>query len=243
VVIEVEGLRKYFEIESPLYKQLVFWVNGKRQICALKDISFCIDAGQVVGIVGPNGAGKTTLLRILADLLEPDSGKVKLCEKQLNRNNHELRRLVGYVPSDERSFFWRLSGKDNLEFFGRLYGLYAKEAKKRTSRLLSLFDFEKHAKRLFRDYSAGMRKKVAIMRALLHRPRLLLLDEVTNSLDPDSAMCIRFLVREYVNYLRGCAALWSTHRLQETTEICDRIIMIKEGRIHYDGTTNSFISE
>ena len=158
----------------------------------------------------------------------------------LGKNNFRIRSQIGYVSSDERSFFWRLTGRENLEFFARLYGLSAGHAKRRTAVLLKQFDFENKADQLFRDYSAGMRKKVSVMRALLHEPSLLLLDEVTNSLDPGSARMVKEMVRGYVSGQKGCAAVWSTHRLEEISQICDKAVMIDSGRIISGGLVEDY---
>jgi len=243
VIVEVRDLKKHFSVERPLISQFVNPFGKSEQVFALNGLSFRIEAGEVVGLVGPNGAGKTTLLRILADLLEPSGGTVKLCGKDVGKAGFRLRALVGYVPGNERSFFWRLSCRDNLRFFGRLYGLAGREIERRIEELLEMFGFEGEAGRLFRDYSAGMRKKVGVMRSLLHRPEILLLDEVTNSLDPGSSKAVIELVRDYVSRGEGRAALWSTHRLEETAGFCDRIIAIEEGVICYDGSSAGFCGD
>ena len=200
-------------MDRPLHKQILQPFGKRQRVKALDSVSFCIDAGQILGVVGPNGAGKTTLLRILADILEPDEGIVEIWGQVVGKSGHRIRRTIGYVSSDERSFFWRLTARENMEFFARLYGLSASQAKNRTAQLLKQFDFKNKADRLFRDYSAGMRKKVSVMRALLHEPSLLLLDEVTNSLDPDSVRMVKDTICRYVSGREGCAAVWSTHRL------------------------------
>jgi len=239
-VIEVRDVTKYFFVERPFYKQLLNPFGARERICALSGVSFGIEAGEILGVVGPNGAGKTTLLRILADLLEADAGSITLCGQRLRNGNSYLRSKIGYVPSDERSFFWRLTGRENLDFFGRLYGLSGKEVRRRTCEILREFGFEKRAGELFRDYSSGMRKKVAVMRALLHRPSVVLLDEITNGLDLRSAKMVKNMVREYVRRRGGCAAVWSTHRLEEIAEVCDRVIMIEDGSISFSGFSRDF---
>ena len=191
-------------------------------------------------MVGPNGAGKTTLLRILADILEADGGTVSICGQMLDKNSFRIRSKIGYVSSDERSFFWRLTGKENIEFFARLYNLSAGQAKRRSAQLIKQFGFEDKAGQLFRDYSAGMKKKVAVMRALLHEPSLLLLDEATNSLDPSSAKMVKEMVRKYVSEQKSRAAVWSTHRLEEISQICDKVVMIDSGRIISGGLVDDF---
>jgi ABC-2 type transport system ATP-binding protein len=240
MVLEAVNLKKTYLRDLPLYKQIFLPFSKRQKVKALDSVSISIEAGQVLGVVGPNGAGKTTLLRILADVLEADGGKVSICGYVLGKNGFSIRGRIGYVSSDERSFFWRLTGRENLEFFARLYGLSAGHAKKRTAELMKQFGFENKADQLFRDYSAGMRKKVSVMRALLHEPSLLLLDEVTNSLDPSSAKMVKEMVRRYVSEQKGCAAIWSTHRLEEISQICDKVVMIDSGRIISGGLTEDF---
>lgn len=236
-IVEVQNLEKYFVTERPLHKQLIAPFAVKKRICALKEITFSIKAGEILGVVGPNGAGKTTLLRVLANLLEADNGWVKLCGQKLNSERH-LRGNIGYVPSDERSFFWRLTGKQNLQFFGRLYGLPRPETHHRIKELLKLFALEDKATQLFRDYSTGTRKKFALIRALAHRPRIVLLDEVTNSLDVPSTQSVKSLVREYISSQSGCAGVWSTHRLEEIIEVCDKLLVINKGCVSFFGSVS-----
>jgi len=240
LAVEVLNLKKTFNIERPVYKQILSPFGNSKKLTAIDSASFNICSGEILGVVGPNGAGKTTLLRMLADILLPDSGSIRLCGNTVTRHGYELRRHVGYVSSDERSFFWRLTGKENLEFFASLYGLNPRQATARTASLLEQFDFIGKANRLFRDYSAGMRKKVSVMRAFIHNPSLLLLDEVTNSLDPNSAKMVMEMVRQYVSEHENSAAIWSTHRLEEISLICDRVMMIESGKIVTEGLARNY---
>jgi len=239
-VVEIRNVTKKFFVTKPFYKRMLNPFGVRKKIFALKDVSFGIEAGQILGVVGPNGAGKTTLIKILADVLEADSGRIMLCGRELHKYNRCLRSRIGYVSSDERSFFWRLTGRQNLEFFGRLYGLSAKETLGRVPQILEEFNFEKRADQLFRDYSTGMRKKIAVMRALLHQPQIVLLDEVTNSLDPASAGMVKTFIRKYVSGQAYCASIWSTHRLEEIAEVCDKVIIIENGKVCFYGCIDSF---
>jgi ABC-2 type transport system ATP-binding protein len=238
VIAEAQGIEKYFVLDRPLYEQVFAPFAAKKMICALKGVSFKVKPGEIVGVVGPNGAGKTTLLRILADLLEPDSGWVALCGQRLTKKKCHLRSKIGYVSSDERSFFWRLTGRQNLEFFARLYEVSGLEAPKRIRAMLDMFALWEKADQLFRDYSTGIRKKFALARALIHQPKILLLDEVTNSLDSSSAQSVKSLVREYVSSRDGCGGVWSTHRFEEIVEICDKVLVINEGRVQFFGSVS-----
>lgn len=240
MILEMQNINKAFYLSLPLYQRLFRPFDKGKKIQALKCVNISIQDGEILGVVGPNGAGKTTLLRILADLLEPDGGTVSICGQVLSKKGYQIRSRIGYVSSDERSFFWRLTGRENLKFFARLYGLSGRQVKKRTAVFLDQFEFGSKADQLFRDYSAGTRKKISVIRALLHKPALLLLDEATNSLDPGSAKMVRSMVRRYVSD-KGCrAAVWSTHRLEEISQICDRVVMIDSGRIISGGFTEDF---
>jgi len=241
-VLEAYNLKKTYFRDRCLYKQILLPFGRGEKIHALDSVSICIESGQILGLVGPNGAGKTTLLRILADLLEPDGGTIRICGQMPSEKGYQIRGRIGYISSDERSFFWRLTGRENLEFFARLYGLSCIQAKTRTAMLIEEFGFKNKSDHLFRDYSAGMRKKVSVMRALLHEPQLLLLDEVTNSLDPGSVKMVKDMVRRYVSDKKDCAAIWSTHRLEEISQICDKVVMIDSGRIVSDGLVEDFTS-
>ena len=216
VLLQVEDLRKSYAIKS------LNPFAGKRRIGVLNGMSFSVLAGEVKGVVGKNGAGKTTLLRIVADLLKADSGRVVLGGKgKIDRGN------IGYVSSDERSFFWRLSGWDNLIFFAKLYGLDGKASRRRVDELLERFGLEKKSRELFGDYSAGTRKKFALIRAMVHEPGLLIMDELTNSLDEGSVVLTKEIVREYVE--GGRAGLWSSHRREEINELCSDCVEVGDG--------------
>lgn len=207
VLLQVKNLHKSYAIKS------LNPFATKRKIKVLNGMSFNVSAGEIKGVVGLNGAGKTTLLRIVADLLKADSGRVVLGgSREIDRGN------IGYVSSDERSFFWRLSGWDNLIFFAKLYGLGGKAGRARVEELLERFGLTKKAGELFCDYSAGTRKKFALIRAMVHEPGLLIMDELTNSLDERSVELTKEIVREYVD--GGRAGLWSSHRREEIEELC-----------------------
>jgi len=235
-VIEVTDLTKYFTVGGSLGKQMLSLFGVEETITALQGVSFRVEGGEILGVVGPNGAGKTTLLRILADLLEPDVGQAALSGQILGRRNPRLRGKIGYVSSDERSFFWRLTGRQNLEFFSRLYGMSKTISRERIAAMLKAFGLDSSADHLFRDYSTGTRKKFALIRALIHRPVVILLDEATNSLDPASAQSVKSLTREYVSREEGRAGIWSTHRLEEVGEVCDKAIVINRGRVKFFGS-------
>ncbi len=239
-VLEGRNIEKHFRVRRSLRRQIVApFAHGPR-VCALQGVSLAAESGQIVGIVGPNGAGKTTLLRVLADVLEADGGSISLCGEAVAPGDPRLRRYIGYVSSDERSFFWRLTGRQNLTFFAALYGVPAAEGHRRITMLLGRLGLSDRADGPFHSYSSGMRKRLALARALVHRPRIVLLDELTNSLDPPTCLNVKTLVREYVSQERGRAALWSTHRLEEIGEICDETIVIEHGMVQFRGSAREF---
>jgi len=197
---------------------------------------------QVTGLLGPNGAGKTTLIKILANLVSPSSGVVRADGVDARSQRLALRRRIGYVPSEERSFFWRLSGMENLRFFAALWEIPAQEAALRIREYLQLFEIEALAPRRFESYSAGQKKLFTIVRALLPQPDILVLDEPTNSLDPPNARRVMAHVRDQLVAEEGCTVLWATHRLEEVHEICDYVALVDEGRVRFAGSAAEFAS-
>ena len=239
-VIEVKNIEKVFKLNKPLAKQFFAPFSHWEKFYALKNISFSIEAGQILALVGANGSGKTTLIRIIADLLLADQGTVNIAGQNIKSNGCRIRKKIGYISSDERSFFWRLTGKENLKFFGCLYGLPRRLLERRIDCCLAEFDFEKESRKLFRDYSAGMRKKLTVIRALLHSPQILLLDEVTNSLDLESAAMIKDIIKKYVSAAPSRAAIWSTHRFEELNQLCEKVLMVEQGRVVFLGNVSQF---
>ncbi len=221
--------------EYPVSRGLGDWLTRpwRHRGCvrALEDVSFRIDVGQVAGVVGLNGAGKTTLLKILCNLLLPTSGHVSVFGHDLKGSSEAVRACVGFVPSDERSFFWRISARANLEFFASLYHVPPRTARRRIDALLDTFGLTGKDGGHFRDYSSGMRKRLAIIRALVHEPRILVLDEPTNSLDVRWDRHLRDYVRDWTRGERGRAVVWSTHRMEEITDLCDRVLHLEHARL------------
>ncbi len=204
---------------------------------ALKGISFRIRAGEVVGLLGPNGAGKTTTIKILSTLLLPDSGRASVWGYDVVREAQKVRRVIGIMLSVEKGFYGRLTGRENLIYFGSLYGMEAGELKRRVDYLLDLVGLEElgGSDRLYEEYSLGMKARLALARALLRDPPVLLLDEPTLGLDPPSARRIRGLVRELATR-DGKAVVYTSHNMFEVELVCDRIILINKGEVVAEGT-------
>jgi len=230
-VIATENLCK----DYPVHRGLGDWLAGPRRrrgsVRALEDVSFQVASGQIIGVVGLNGAGKTTLLKILCNLLLPTTGRVSVCGHALTTAAAAARASIGFVPSDERSFFWRISARANLEFFASLYHVPPRTARRRIDALLDGFGLAGRDGGHFRDYSSGMRKRLAIIRALVHEPRVLVLDEPTNSLDVRWDRYLRDYVRSWVRRRTGRAVVWSTHRMEEIADLCDRVLRLDRGRL------------
>lgn len=228
--IVVRDLKKLFRKRSgPLRKLTEEW--------ALKGVSFEVADGEVYGLLGPNGSGKSTLIRILSTLLLPDGGTVTILGHQLPRDEHWIRRHIGRVSVDA-AFYKKLSVRENLLYAAQLYGINRKEAETRAMRILEKLRLES---RKFNDpleeMSRGMQQKVAVTRALLIDPPLLLLDEPTTGLDPRS----RRDVQSYLEDLRreqGTTILLTTHDMAEAERLCDRIGFIAHGRLVAEGTAD-----
>lgn len=207
---------------------------------ALDGVSFALQAGQVTALLGPNGAGKTTLINILCDLTRANEGGVEVAGCPIPAQAQAARRQLGYCSTNDRSFFWRLSGRSNLEFFASLHGYSRAEARDRADEMLRRFDLLAHGEKLFHTYSAGMKKRLGLGRAFLHEPSVLLLDEPTNGLDTRSTDELLDMVRQEIAR-RPKTVLWATHRADEIERLCDRVIVLIGGRVHFDDSAERFL--
>ncbi len=212
-------------------------------VYALRDISFSVQEGQTLGLLGPNGAGKTTLLKIIATLLFPTSGTVSFYGHNAFEQDARARRMLGIVTCDERSFYWRLSGVQNLKFFAALYGVPVKQATQRIGELIEILGLSDAADRPFHSYSSGMKQKLAIARGLLGDPHILLYDEPTRSLDPLSTQNIRKFLREHRAKSPHQTHLIATNQLQEAEQLCDQVLVINRGAILASGTIQRIRNE
>jgi ABC-2 type transport system ATP-binding protein len=196
---------------------------------ALDGVALDVAEGEIVGLCGPNGAGKSTLLRILAGLVLPTSGVVTVCGLDARQGSVAQRQRVSYVVSDERSFSWRLSGRQNLEFFAALHG--PGRDRERVGRIIEQVGMTECADRPFREYSTGMRQRFVLARGLLSDPRVLLLDEPTRGLDPAASAGLRAFIRDEVVKAHGRTVLVATHDLGLVKAFCDRVVVIDRGRV------------
>ena len=229
VILEVEKLTKIFYPALSFTDLAKFNFGRKKPVTALNNISFSLNKGKILGILGPNGAGKTTLLKIISSLIVPDKGEITLGQYTAGKNDNEIKSIIGLASCEERSFYWRLTGNQNLQFFAALYGLNKKQTESRIQELLDIFSIGYQDKRFY-SYSTGMKRKFALMRALLHNPEILLLDEPTKSLDYNSACELRKLIKTIAN--EGKTIIIATHNMNEAQELCDLFMILKKGNIY-----------
>lgn len=210
----------------------------KRKQFSLSEISFSIRSGEIFTLLGPNGAGKTTLIRILSGLILPQKGNLSICGMDMLGQGYKARRQIGLVLGDERTFYYRLTGAQNLEFFGGLHGLSRRALKSRVPEVLEMVGLTKDARLQFMRYSTGMRKRLNMARALLHNPQVLLLDEPNSGVDPESARRIRHIILDLKK--QGRAILLATHVMDEAERVSNRIGFLKNGRLIRTGTADDF---
>ena len=195
---------------------------------AVDQVSFEVYGGEIFGFLGPNGAGKTTTIKMIAGLLQPTSGSVNVGGYDVQQQPIQAKAASGYVP-DEPNLYAKLTGRELLRFVGDLYGLDRPQVERRITELLRLFDLEQAGDDTIDSYSHGMQQKAALAAALVHDPKVLVLDEPTVGLDPRSARLIKDLLRQMAE--RGSAIFLSTHILEIAERMCDRIGIINQGRL------------
>jgi len=236
--IEVEGLVKTYKVKSRrLFRTKVEFVE------ALRGVSFKVDYGEVVCLLGPNGAGKTTTIKILATLLIPDSGIARVAGYDVVKEANKVRENIGIMLTVEKGFYGKLTGRENLEYFAALYGMSRDQARRRIDYLIQLLELDKLGadKKLYEEFSLGMKARLSLARALLKDAPVLLLDEPTLGLDPPSARKIRELVKELA-HSDGKAILYTTHNMFEAEIVCDRVLLINKGLIVAEGTSSELKS-
>jgi ABC-2 type transport system ATP-binding protein len=233
---------KRFTLPRPL-GEILRHPFARKRLPVLEDVSLLVPAGGRTGLLGPNGAGKTTLLKILAAIITPDRGEVRILGLDTVRHSLKVRAQVGFVLGDERSFFWRLTAGQNLAFFAALSNLAGRAAELRIQELSGLLGLKAELDKPFRDLSTGMRHRLALARALLHDPKLLLVDEPTRGLDPGAAVQARALLVETVGKELKKTVLLATHNLEEASQVCDRIAFLKGGRILAEGPTSETLGK
>ena len=201
----------------------------RRQV--LFDVNLTVGRGELFGLLGPNGAGKTTLLKLLATLTVPDRGRMTIDGIDVMKHPTAASRRVGLCTSEERSFYLRLTARQNLEFFGALAGLYGKHLRRRIDEVLELVDLTGCLNVRIANFSSGMRQRITVARALLPDPKVLFLDEPTRAVDPVHAYDLRRLIRDELVGRAGKTVILATNLLEEAWEICDRVAVVNHGRV------------
>jgi ABC-2 type transport system ATP-binding protein len=228
--VEVVGLTKAFEKgRRTIWQRLRREPDKRETFVAVNGIDLRVERGEIFGVLGPNGAGKTTTLRMLATLLEPTSGEVRILGIDVRTHPREVRANLGAMLSGERSLYWKLTARENLEYFAALYHVAPKETKARIDAALVAVKLADRADDYVERYSTGMRQRLALARALLPDPPLVILDEPTVGLDPQAARDLRDRVRELKR--QGRTVLLTTHYMEEADQLCDRIAIIDHGEI------------
>jgi ABC-2 type transport system ATP-binding protein len=209
-----------------------------RDLVAVDDVGFHIDEGETYGLLGPNGAGKTTTISMIVGLLEPDAGQIAVAGRPLTTRSVAAKAAIGYVPQD-LAIYPDLTGRENLAFFARLYGLAGPAARTRIDQVLTVIGLADRAGDATKEYSGGMKRRLNIGVALLHQPRLLVLDEPTVGVDPQSRNAILENVRQLAG--SGMAVLYTTHYMEEAEHICDRVGIIDHGQLIAEGTRRQLV--
>ena len=231
VAISIRQLSKTYPVPLARLKKL-FRRKAVNPVEAVCDVSFDVREGEIFGLIGRNGAGKTTLTKIIATLVQPTSGAVLVCGFDSVHDEEAVRAQIGLANAEERSFYWRLTIEQNLIFFARLYGLTDRASRERIRELLARLELEPLARRRFGDLSTGNKQRVAVARAMLSSPPILLLDEPTRSLDPLAAAQMRTLIHSLARDAEHpVTVLLTSHNLAEIEELCDRVAIISRGQI------------
>lgn len=205
------------------------------EILAVDNLDFTVTEGSIFGILGPNGAGKTTTIRILACLISPSSGSANVCGYDIIKDSLKVREIVG-VLTENPSLYERLTAYENMDFFAEAYGISNNEERRdRIMQLLNFFELGDRRKDKVATFSKGMKQKLAIARALVHKPSILLLDEPTSALDPESAKGIRDLIKTLSKQEKHTILL-CTHRLEDAEKLCNKVMIINRGHCAIIGT-------
>jgi ABC-2 type transport system ATP-binding protein len=240
--IAVEGLGKVFHPPGGI-RDLLRGRLWREPIQALSDISFTVAPGEILCLMGPNGAGKSTLARILGGLLVPSAGRAVVAGLDAAAAAPAFRRRVAFIVGDERSFHFQVSGRDNLLYFAALHGLAPREGRRRASELLERVGLHDAADRRFREYSRGMRQRLAIARGLLGEPSVLLLDEPTLGLDPRGARDMRTFLRDEMIRAVGRTAVVCSNDPAEARALSDRVLFLEGGRVQREASPDRIEAE
>lgn len=232
-MVRVEGLSKTYH-PTPAWMRALVRTTIRQDVVAIDGIDFEVGPGEICALVGPNGAGKTTAFRILVGLTTPSAGRATVMGLDCEHESMAVRRLIGWMPAEERSLQMRLTCAENLYFHGRLQGLKGQDLRDRIAATLDRLGLGDKTDDAVVSLSAGMRARLQLARALLHDPMVLILDEPTGSVDPVAAHEILGIITSVVEE-RGLAALLSSHRLEEIEALQSHVVLLDKGQVRFDG--------
>lgn len=243
-VVRVDAVTMRFPMPKR-YREWVLSPFKPRRVCtALMNANLTILAGDRVALMGPNGAGKTTLLKLVGGLLFPAEGTITVNGHDTVRGNAAARKSVGFVFNEDRSFFWRLSGVQNLEFFGALDNLWGSDLRDRVRHFVRLVGLESAGDRAVSGYSSGMKQRLALARVLITEPDVLILDEPTRALDPIACDEMVELLLSEIHHSLGKTLLIATHRIEEAMTLCNKVMVIDRGSVKgFDSIDNVTANE
>ena len=236
--IKTYDLTKVFQIKEKGRRFLGKLSSGKKNLLTAVDhVTLSIESGELFGLLGPNGAGKTTMIRMLSTVLLPTEGGAKVNGFDIIDEPDKVRESIGVLMMGERSLYWKLTGRENLEYYAAMYHMPPKIAKERINYFLKWLNLCDRADDYVEHYSSGMRQKLALIRCLLHDPPVLMLDEPTLGLDPRAAKDLRAFILELKE--EGKTIVLTTHYMEEADQLCDRVAIIHRGRIIALGSPDS----
>jgi ABC-2 type transport system ATP-binding protein len=243
-IITAENLSKVYPVavkEPGLKGTLTHFIRRNyRQVKAVQDVSFQIETGEVVGFLGANGAGKTTTLKMLAGLIHPSSGKVRVAGYVPFRRHEEFLQKITLVMGQKQQLIWDLPALDSLKINGAVYGISDKEFNRRVGELVEMLSLEGKLNQPVRKLSLGERMKAELLAALLHRPQVLFLDEPTLGLDVNAQVGVREFLRDY-NQRYQATILLTSHYMADITALCQRVLLIHQGQLIYDGSLDGLL--
>lgn len=230
-MIKLDKVSMRYPLPRSYMELLLKPLQRKKLKTALEAVNLDIDKGDRVAFLGPNGAGKTTMLKLIGGLLYPSEGVITINGDDTTKQNLSTRATVGFVINEERSFYWRLTGHQNLRFFGELDNMTGPVLLQRIDELLEMVDLSDAAHEKVAGYSSGMKQKLAIARGLLSDPDILILDEPTRTLDPITTRDVRRIVNEKLHLEGNKTMLIATHNLEEATLMCNKVCLVSSGQI------------
>jgi ABC-2 type transport system ATP-binding protein len=237
IAVRIAGLTKRFPVRRT-WSEMIRHPLRNTSTTAVAGASCDVFKGELFGLLGPNGAGKTTLFKMLTTSTTPDEGTATILGLDVVADAPEVRRVVSCVYASERNLYWRLSARENLLLWASLNRIYGDEARARIEEVLTIAEIADTGNKIVAMFSSGMRQRLLIARALLSKPKVLLLDEPTRSLDPISARSFRQLLRQLTGAPDGCTVILATHNSEEAMELCDRVAILDHGRLLALGTSS-----